>query len=368
MSIQLIDHLGRTYEIVADQTTIGPGRQNSIFIPEMSGQGTVLSLERSGNYWQLVPTDGNVVMELNGASASGTQFLRHMDIIQANGVALRFVDLSAGGIAGDQASASNVRSQPASTDNYGYGHPQDVYQGEYPPTIVHNITHIGQPQPQVGSQPSDHHSPTDEKPSPDQQYSGTPQPVSTGGPTNVEPLDKKALKRLSKKYGTDVANLQTSYALSAHYAGPIKAEYSRLLFQRGLPNTRIEEVEGGQLVITKDLNPGATETTSTAVSIAPYGNDLLIEIHHYEHSTKSNARLVVIRTVLLTLGVFFWWTGVGLFLLVGGIVMLFSKGQFPESSAEEQAGKLLFATVLETLETALINCGINPNAQLNPGF
>lgn len=92
MSFQLIDHFGRVYQISRDVTTIGPRNGNDIVIPEMSGAGTVLMLERNGNYWQLETADPSVALSINGTSARGVQYLRHLDVLQANGIALRFVD------------------------------------------------------------------------------------------------------------------------------------------------------------------------------------------------------------------------------------------------------------------------------------
>lgn len=93
MSFQLIDHFGRAYQITSDYTRIGPQSGNDVVIPEMSGTGTVLTLERSGNYWQLETADPSIVLNINGVSARGVQYLRHLDIIQVNGIGLRFLEV-----------------------------------------------------------------------------------------------------------------------------------------------------------------------------------------------------------------------------------------------------------------------------------
>ena len=107
MSFQLIDHFGRSYKTAGPITTIGPEGRNDIVIPEMYGGDTVLRLEQNGDYWQLEKVDHSAVVSVNGKPMRGLEYLRHLDVLQANGIALRFVDTS---LLAAQPAASTART------------------------------------------------------------------------------------------------------------------------------------------------------------------------------------------------------------------------------------------------------------------
>lgn len=145
MNVQLIDHFGRVYQVTGDITTIGPGKRNAIVIPEMNGEGTVLTLERNGNYWQLVPSHADLAIDLNGASTRGTQFLRDQDVVQTEGIALRFVESDTigaqpignpGAIAmPDWAGSTDyaTKAQPPDVSNFSQAEPQPSFPYAYAP-------------------------------------------------------------------------------------------------------------------------------------------------------------------------------------------------------------------------------------------
>lgn len=181
-------------------------------------------------------------------------------------------------------------------------------------------------------------------------------------------LDNKALKQLQKKFGTEVANDQTLVAMEGSKHVQVKEEFLQLLRSRNIPQTEIDTTSFDNYIIVRKTISQA-EIATTAMKIDSYGNDLLLELRQYEKSGKSEGRRVTIGTILTGLGVFFFWTGIGLAALGGGLIMLiFMKSKFSEDSVERQASELLFSTVMETLLTALTNCDVDRNVQLNTTF
>ena len=176
---------------------------------------------------------------------------------------------------------------------------------------------------------------------------------------------KHTLKQRSNKFGTEGAGRQTTFAMSAWKAADVKNQYLKLLQDRDIPRTQIQKVkqeDKSYISITQDIGDGNSATT--AVRITPYGNDLWIEIRHYETSPKTKANKTGLGIVLTLGGLLFIWTGIGFFVFLGGIAILSSKAQFPDPSPEREASQLLFETVMETLTTALANCDVDAGAQI----
>lgn len=182
--------------------------------------------------------------------------------------------------------------------------------------------------------------------------------------------DNKILKKLQKKLGTEVAQNQTLVAMEGQKHTQIKDEFLQLFSARNIPQTEIDTTSfdsSNYIIIRQTIS--RAEIATTAIRIDSYGNDLLLELRQYEKSAKSDGRRVTIGTVLTGLGALFFWTGIGLAALVGGLAMLvFMKSKFSEDSAERQSSELLFSTVMETLFTTLTNCDVDPNVQLRTTF
>lgn len=92
MGIQLIDHLGRTYDVAGKRVTLGAARTNSITIAEFGAPGPVLELINDGMGWLVQRADPGGAVIVNGATVTDALPVGHLDVIQAPGVSLRFID------------------------------------------------------------------------------------------------------------------------------------------------------------------------------------------------------------------------------------------------------------------------------------
>lgn len=123
MGVQLIDHLGRTYEVTGKQVTLGADSGNGIVIPEFAVPGPALELVNDGTGWVLNRVNHGVEPVVNGVPVKETVAVHHLDVIQAPGVSLRFVDTG-------QLSASNAPNDGAAERQGGQivVQPQPQYQ------------------------------------------------------------------------------------------------------------------------------------------------------------------------------------------------------------------------------------------------
>ena len=181
--------------------------------------------------------------------------------------------------------------------------------------------------------------------------------------------DAQTLKKLCNQFGTEVANVQTTFAVAASKAEAVRNQFTTLLGDRNIPDAEIQKFanEDKQYqTITKTIGRG--DQATSAVRIEAYGNDLLVEVRHYEVSAKAKSNRSCLGTALTVGGLLFIWTGVGVFVFLAGLGILFLKPQFPDPSAERDASKLLFETVMETLMAALTNCDVDAGAQIETDF
>lgn len=180
--------------------------------------------------------------------------------------------------------------------------------------------------------------------------------------------DGKAIKKLKRKFGTEVAHNQVTTAMEAPKAQAVRDEFLTLLRARAIPNTEImvDEFNGKEYTIVKQIIKRA-EIATTAVHIGVYGNDLLTEWRQYERSGDANAKKTLWGTILTVGGGMFFWTGLGFFIMLSGLgILLFQKPHFPEDSPNREASQLLCETVLETLAVATTNCDVTVGNQLTP--
>ena len=70
MGIQLIDHLGRTYDVAGKRVTLGAARTNSITIAEFGAPGPVLELINDGMGWLVQRADPGSAVIVNGATVT----------------------------------------------------------------------------------------------------------------------------------------------------------------------------------------------------------------------------------------------------------------------------------------------------------
>lgn len=103
MGIQLIDHLGRTYDVAGKRVTLGAAKTNGIAIAEFGAPGPVLELINDGMGWLVQRADPGSAIIVNGATVADALPVGHLDVIQAPGVSLRFIDTT----------QPRPRSQPA---------------------------------------------------------------------------------------------------------------------------------------------------------------------------------------------------------------------------------------------------------------
>ena len=182
-------------------------------------------------------------------------------------------------------------------------------------------------------------------------------------------LDSNSYKKLQGKVGSknaEVTQATATFALQGAKASQVRKEFIQLLSQRNIPSTKIEEFRANDVVFTlieKNIQPN--EKSITAVRIEAYGNDLLIDTHHFEASMKSTNRRALIGSVLFWGGLMFFWTGVGsIALLIGAGMLFFSKSQFADGTAEQQSSRQQYQTIMESLITALGNSEVDAGAQL----
>lgn len=179
----------------------------------------------------------------------------------------------------------------------------------------------------------------------------------------------QTLKMLSNRFGTEVVGIQTTFAMSASKANDVRNQYLKLIQDRNIPKTQMQEFENVDenfFVITKTIE--YSELATSAVRIEPYGNDLWVEARHYESSAKSRSNKALWGILLTGGGLLFIWTGIGFFVFLAGIGMFFTKPQFPDPGATREASKLLFETVIETVVVALTNCDVDAEAQIKSDF
>lgn len=179
-------------------------------------------------------------------------------------------------------------------------------------------------------------------------------------------LDSNTYKKLQKKVGSknaEVEQYSTSFPLQAKKAEKVKREFLSLIKERRIPKLLIEQFMANDVsfhLLEKTIQ--AQDKIITAVRIESYGEDLLIDLHHFEASPKEVTKRAVIASLLLTFGLLLVWTGVGAIAALIGLVIGFSKSQFADGTAEKQSSRQQYKTVMETLITALDNCGLGVSA------
>lgn len=105
MAVQLVDSLGRTFDINDNRVTIGSDKTSGLPLPELAASGTTMELVQEGMQWQLLPIATTSNIMLNGVPSNGPLYLRHNDVIQIDNFSLRFLDW-------DHAPAGAVPAQP----------------------------------------------------------------------------------------------------------------------------------------------------------------------------------------------------------------------------------------------------------------
>jgi hypothetical protein len=180
-------------------------------------------------------------------------------------------------------------------------------------------------------------------------------------------LDADTYKKLQAAIGAQGAGkgqVSALFALQGSKAAKVKAEFLKIIPQRNMPGTHVEELRINDVVfylVKKTFQPG--EEAISAVRIEPYGNDLDVSIHHFEASQKAFMKRRTWGYGLLVGGILIVWSGIGMLAAIIGFLMLRSKGGLP-NAADQQASYQHNDMVIDSLSMALENCEINTNAQL----
>jgi hypothetical protein len=184
--------------------------------------------------------------------------------------------------------------------------------------------------------------------------------------------DIGTLNHMKLIYGQEVINHQESFAMQGSQASKIISTMREYLSQRNIPNVSVDNYNNNRFnytIITQSLGSGNKATT--AIRVDTYGNDLLIDFHHYEQAATHTRNMKIWGGILcLVIGPpALVIMGAGLLPIAIGFWMLtIAKYSFPGASTERQASQLLFKTALETLEASMKNCGVSPNAQMDINF
>ena len=183
-------------------------------------------------------------------------------------------------------------------------------------------------------------------------------------------LDAKTQKALKKQYGVEVSQGSTAIAMMADKAPVVNEALRNLLHERNLPDVEIKDVTVNNdnfLIVSKNIQ--RTEKMATVLQIESYGNDLLIDIRHFELSGKAGSKRSMWGSAIFSIGLLSIFTGVGLLAVIwGGWLAFVAKSEMPEGSAERQASQQLYETVMETVVVALDNCEVSARAQLSQQF
>ena len=181
--------------------------------------------------------------------------------------------------------------------------------------------------------------------------------------------DKATLNQMKIKYGQEVVSYQDTYALKGQYASNIIPTALENLSKRNIPNISVETFSNNGFkytVITQSL--GSKNCASFAVRVDAYGNDLLIDFHHYEKAVTHGTKMHIIGWTMCFVGALLVAVGVGLIPVIAGFWMGLAQYHFPSGSPERQASQLMFQTVLATFGDSMQSYGISQDSELPVNF
>lgn len=154
--------------------------------------------------------------------------------------------------------------------------------------------------------------------------------------------------RSDKRFGTEVYQGKVFINSASKKAIDLSNEVYQSLKKRNIPNFSVvsySENSAKRIIAKKVIKNG--EEATIAIDFKSWGDDLIINVKHYELSTKNTYIKVIISTVAILIGISFWWLGIPLLIGVLGIVYMGSKSRL--SSDEQHESNLLKNIVIETL-------------------
>lgn len=154
--------------------------------------------------------------------------------------------------------------------------------------------------------------------------------------------------RSDKQFGTEVFQGKVFINSASKKAIDLSNAVYQSLKKRNIPNFNVEsfsENSAKRIIAKKVIKRG--EEATIMIEVKSWGNDLIINVKHYELSTKNTYIKVIISTVAILIGISFWWLGIPLLIGIFGIVYMGSKSRL--SSDEQHESNLLKNIVIETL-------------------
>lgn len=175
--------------------------------------------------------------------------------------------------------------------------------------------------------------------------------------------DKKVLKELKKQgFFYFVKSNEVIIPLQGNKANELLERFYELVEQRGIPNTilkRFTTEQNQYLIISHKINPDIK--ADITVNPQEYGKDLRINLLFGHFDKKKYTAYSMVGGIITVIGLFSFWTGVGLLALIGGIVL--SKNAVKQFSADfENERDSFYSTILGILSDACEETGIEFNA------
>ncbi|MCW5873717.1 MAG: zinc ribbon domain-containing protein [Anaerolineales bacterium] len=187
-----------------------------------------------------------------------------------------------------------------------------------------------------------------------------PFPIASANKTHHSARNVRSLKN---EFGVEVISFSTIFTLQGSKADLARNALISQIVKRNIPGAETTLIENGDrqyFVVSKKMKPDAvlssvraSEIASTLICLESYGNDLLLEVKHYELSPRQTGRSSGLGAFVFAIGLLFFWTGIGLVALIAGFGMLRGKSPFNDDSPEREKSKLLFQAVMGSLEFAL---------------
>lgn len=181
-------------------------------------------------------------------------------------------------------------------------------------------------------------------------------------------------EKFTGSLGAEIFNSSSIFALQADKAEEAKRLFVSQVTRRGIPHSEarwIERVGKSYFLVRKDARharvatgpANSGEVASTLVYVEPYGNDLLVEVKHFELSKSQTSNNRAGGFILTFIGILTFWTGFGLMALFNGLSRLGGKEPFNDKSSSREQSKLLLQAVIESLAFALEKAGVEIGPQ-----
>lgn len=178
--------------------------------------------------------------------------------------------------------------------------------------------------------------------------------------------EKSTIAKLKKAgFFTHQDSIETNIAFQADKAKEVMERFHELVEFRGIPSTTLKRTlidTDEYIIVSKKITPEVT--VQVASLIKAYGKDLQLSISFAHHDAKASGSQTTLATVLIMVGAFFVWTGVGAIgLIIGIILAVGAKNKFRDEFESQR--NTFYSTVLEILGAACEEAGVDFEAKPN---